>query len=73
MCVRTYHVRNNYVTYIVAMRPYYYFIRLLCVAAMRGSAMRKMKVSESGLQLQLYTTLYDSNAAAPSNPRYRDS
>jgi len=22
MCVRTYHVRNNYVTYIVAMRPY---------------------------------------------------
>ena len=21
MCVRTYHVRNNYVTYIVAMRP----------------------------------------------------
>jgi len=35
--------------------------------------MRKMKVSESGLQLQLYTTLYDSNAAAHSNPRYRDS
>jgi len=32
MCVRTYHVRNNYVTYIVAMRPY--FSRLLCVAAM---------------------------------------
>ena len=23
MCVRTYHVRNNYVTYIVAMRPYF--------------------------------------------------
>ena len=22
MCVRTYHVRNNYVTYTVAMRPY---------------------------------------------------
>jgi len=21
MCVRTYHVRNNYVTYVVAMRP----------------------------------------------------
>ena len=21
LCVRTYHVRNNYVTYIVAMRP----------------------------------------------------
>ena len=32
MCVRTYHVRNNYVTYIVAMRPY--LSRLLCVAAM---------------------------------------
>ena len=24
MCVRTYHVRNNYVTYIVAMRPYFF-------------------------------------------------
>jgi len=23
MCVHTYHVRNNYVTYIVAMRPYF--------------------------------------------------
>ena len=23
MCVCTYHVRNNYVTYIVAMRPYF--------------------------------------------------
>ena len=40
MCVRTYHVRNNYVTYIVAMRPYFsrrrlrQFRRLLCVAAM---------------------------------------
>jgi len=36
MCVRTYHVRNNYVTYIVAMRPYFsrlrQFRRLLCVA-----------------------------------------
>ena len=21
LCIRTYHVRNNYVTYIVAMRP----------------------------------------------------
>ena len=37
MCVRTYHVRNNYITYIVAMRPYSrlrQFRRLLCVAAM---------------------------------------
>ena len=38
MCVRTYHVRNNYVTYIVAMRPYFSRLRqfrwLLCVAAM---------------------------------------
>ena len=32
MCVCTYHVRNNYVTYIVAKRPY--LSRLLCVAAM---------------------------------------
>ena len=23
MCVRTYHVGNNYVTYIAAMRPYF--------------------------------------------------
>ena len=23
LCVRTYHVCNNYVTYIVAMRPYF--------------------------------------------------
>jgi len=38
MCIRTYHVCNNYVTYIVAMRPYFsrhrQFRRLLCVAAM---------------------------------------
>jgi len=36
MCVRTYHVRNNYVTYIVAMQPYFsqlwQFRLLLCVA-----------------------------------------
>jgi len=38
LCIRTYHVRKNYVTYIVAMRPYFsrlrQFRRLLCVAAM---------------------------------------
>ena len=38
MCVHTYHVHNNYVTYIVAMQPYFsrlrQFRRLLCVAAM---------------------------------------
>ena len=34
------------------------------------SAMGKMKVSKSGLQLQLYTMLYDSNTTVPSNPRY---
>jgi len=38
-CVVTYHVRNNYVTYIVAIQPYFsrlrQFRRLLsCVAAM---------------------------------------
>ena len=38
--------------------------------SMVGSAMRKMKVSKSGLQLQLYTMLYDSNTTVPSNPRY---
>ena len=27
MCVHTYHVRNNYVTYIVAMRPYFSRLR----------------------------------------------
>ena len=38
MCVRTYHMRNNYVTYTVAMRPNFsrllQFKRLLCIAAM---------------------------------------
>ena len=39
MCIHTYHVRNNYITYIVAMQPYFSrlwkFRRLLsCVAAM---------------------------------------
>jgi len=34
MCVRTYHVRNKYITYIVAMRPYFSRLRLLCIAAM---------------------------------------
>ena len=38
VCVRTYHVRNNYDMYIVAMWPYFnwlrQFRRLLCVAAM---------------------------------------
>ena len=42
MCVRTYHVRNNYVTYIVAMRPYYsrlqQFRWLLCVATVSSLA-----------------------------------
>ena len=37
LCVRTYHVCDNYVTYIVAMRPYFsrprQLRRLLCVAA----------------------------------------
>ena len=32
-----------------------------------GSA---MEVRKSGLQLQLYTMLYDSNTTVPSNPRY---
>jgi len=38
LCVRTYHTHNNYVTYIVAMRPYFswhwQFRRLLCVGIM---------------------------------------
>ena len=38
MCVRTYHMCNNYVTYIVAMRPNFsqlqQFRRLPCVATM---------------------------------------
>jgi len=42
LCVRTYHVRNNYVTYIVAMRPCLsqlrHFRRLLCVATMNSVA-----------------------------------
>jgi len=42
LCVRTYHVHNNYVTYIVAMRPCLsrlrQFRRLLCVATMNSVA-----------------------------------
>ena len=42
MCVCTYHVCNNYVTYIVAMRPCFsglrQFRRLLCVAIMSSLA-----------------------------------
>ena len=43
MCVRTYHVHNNYVTYIVAMRPYFSQLRqfkqlLSCGAAMSSLA-----------------------------------
>ena len=38
--------------------------------ALVGSAMGKMKVSKSGLQLQLYTMLYDSNTTLSSNPIY---
>ena len=42
LCVRTYHVRNNYVTYIVAMRPCFSRIRqfrwLLCVVTMSSVA-----------------------------------
>ena len=42
MCVHTYRVHNNYVMYIVAMRPYFnrlgQFTRLLCVATMSSLA-----------------------------------
>ena len=42
LCVCTYHVRNNYVTYIVAMRPWFSCLRQfrwrLCVAAMSSVA-----------------------------------
>jgi len=38
MCVRIYHMRNDYIMYIVVMQPYFsqlqQFRRLLCVAAM---------------------------------------
>jgi len=49
MCVRTYHVRNNYIMYIVAMRPYFNFSRLrqfrrlLCVAAMSSLAQLRLR------------------------------
>jgi len=46
MCVRTYHVCNNYITYIVAMRPCFsglrQFRRLLCVAIMSSLAQSEM-------------------------------
>jgi len=50
MCVRTYHVRNNYVTYIVAMQPSTLvdfgslIRRLLCVAAM--SSLPQLRVRD---------------------------
>jgi len=44
ICVRTSHMRNNYVTYIVAMQPYSsrlrQFRRLPCVAAMTVTTLR---------------------------------
>jgi len=45
MCVRTYHVRNNYVTYIVAYLPsrLWQFRRLLCVAAMSGLVQLRLR------------------------------
>jgi len=46
LCIRTYHVRNNYVTYIVAMRPYFCSAsaRLLCVATV--SSLPQLRVRD---------------------------
>ena len=42
MCVRTYHMRSNYLMYIVAMLPYVSQLgRLLCVATMSSVALLK--------------------------------
>ena len=52
MCVRAYHMHNNYVTYIVAMRPCFSRLRafsnlefrqLLCVATMNSLAQLRVQ------------------------------
>jgi len=47
MCVRTYHVHNNYITYIVVMRSYVsrlrQFRRLLCIAAMSSLSQLRLQ------------------------------
>jgi len=49
LCICTYHVRNNYMTYVVAMRLYlsqlWQFRRLLCVAT--------VSIQSSLVQLQV--------------------
>jgi len=50
LCVRTYNVRDNYVTYIVAMRLYFsrprQLRRLLCVAAMPMSSLPQLRLRD---------------------------
>ena len=47
LCIHTYHVHNNYVTYIVALQPYFsrvwQFRRLLCVAAMSSLSQLRLQ------------------------------
>jgi len=47
ICVRTYHMCNNYVTYIVAMQPYFSRLRqfrwLLCVAVMSSQPQLRLR------------------------------
>jgi len=47
LCICTYHMHNNYVIYIVAMRPYYsrlqQFRWLLCVATMSSLAQLRVQ------------------------------
>jgi len=54
LCVCTYHVCNNYVTYIVAMRPYLnrlrQFRRLLCAATMSSPAQLRVWDTEKQRQ-----------------------
>ena len=66
LCVRTYHVRNNYITYIVAMWPYFSRLRqfrpLLCVAAMSSLP-----------QLRLWDGCWEAEASRRNDARLTES
>ena len=50
LCVCTYHVRNNYITYIVALQPCFsrlrQFIQLLFVATMSSLRLAQLRVRD---------------------------
>ena len=69
MCIRTYHVRNNYVTYIVAMRPYFSRLRLLCVAAMSRLTQLRLRDGYRGTEKQRQSRRDDARLTESGNAR----